>query len=139
MNIESILNNLTKEESDVMTVLRALKNPLQEPYIHLVVDECRNIHGQDNGDFELRVWKELGEWYDGFMHPAPFSEKIHDAIESLLWRGIIARRPSDKSYIYEPREKQLNLFPYKHNNSRQLELFPDNTAPKERQLHLFQL
>lgn len=111
--IESLINELTEEELNVMEILHAFKTPLQEPYIHLVAENCRNTDGQNSGDFEPKMWKELDERYNGFGYNAPYSQKIHDAIESLLWNGRIARLHSDGSYLYEPRERQLNLFPYK--------------------------
>jgi len=65
----------------------------------------------DSGDFELEQWHNRDFSYRPGLRASPFSRSLHEALDSLVQRGVVRRDTSSPPRYSEPRVKQLVLFP----------------------------
>ncbi len=95
-------------EALVLRTVKHLKDPVGEYRLHEMMRIAQNFYGNSLYIFYPRVWEDVCEGYRTGQGALPYSDALHETVQTLVRKNYLARAPENPIVIYP--DMQLKLF-----------------------------
>ena len=107
---------LTEEEKNILYLIEMIKEkikrPVREEVFHMMMSIAGIISIEKTGKelykFEPKTWETIDERFKTGSGSIPYSEKLHNVVESLVKKHYLVRDSNEPLILYK--DKQLRLF-----------------------------
>lgn len=88
-------DTISREESVVLGTFKRLGRPMGEDVYHML-HQVMDLAGRGLGlEYQLTYWHDVDKGFNSIFGTAPYSQRLHDIIESLVERGQLKRNPEN--------------------------------------------
>ena len=103
-----MIESLTEEEGTLFELIKKLNRSIGEHEFHMIMSITQDGGCETGYRFQPKDWEVIDERYETGMGALPYSQELHENIDSLVRKGYVDRNSEKPIIISE--SKQLQLF-----------------------------